>query len=153
MREDVGGGAGGKHCSSARALSRFFFVLGQTALQSLVHIEVTASQVRKQRMAAEKQAAEASAQRMLAGNIGGPSAPYHHRVALLDSRGAQSRSCMTVCPGWSRSCACLKLAWQWNTTCYCERWEIGGLKRRRGAAAIIFFKADFFSLSHACSVL
>ena len=62
--------AGEDHRCSALALSRFFFLLGQAALQTLVHIEATTSQVRKQRMAAEKHAAEMSAQRMMAGLSG-----------------------------------------------------------------------------------
>lgn len=52
------------------ALSRFFFAVGQIALQALVHIEQTASAVRKQRLAAEKAVAESQAQRHLPSQTG-----------------------------------------------------------------------------------
>ena len=46
------------HGSSTDGLSRFFFVLGQIAIQLLVHIEQIASATRRQRLAKEKAAAE-----------------------------------------------------------------------------------------------
>jgi hypothetical protein len=82
--------AEGDYGGSAIALSRFFFVLGQVALQNLVHIEVTASLVRKQRMAAEKQAAEISAQRAMAGQSGQhahPPTPSSHLIAVQLAKG------------------------------------------------------------------
>lgn len=65
-------------------MSRFFFALGQIALQQLVHVEESASAVRRVRLAAEKRAAEARAEHGAAGGrslagwlLGG------HRVSVV----------------------------------------------------------------------
>ncbi|CAL8472231.1 g11773 [Coccomyxa elongata] len=66
--------ASSKHGSdtvSAVALSRFFFVLGQVALQHLVYVEQTAKQIRREVAAKEKAIAEARSERLAAGE--GPS--------------------------------------------------------------------------------
>ena len=72
----VAAGNGDYSSASAAALSRFFFVLGQTALQQLVHVEQISSAVRRQRLAAEKRAAEAQAERLASGESGGVSLPW-----------------------------------------------------------------------------
>lgn len=48
--------------ASSQQLSHFFFALGQVAIHQLVHIENTASTIRKQRLAKEKAALEAQSQ-------------------------------------------------------------------------------------------
>ena len=64
------------HCSAGGAsstdgLARFFFVLGQVAIQLLVHIEHVTSSVRRARLAKEKAASEAQSQPSAA-QEGGP---------------------------------------------------------------------------------
>ena len=56
----------GEAFASEASLSRFFFALGHVALQHLVHVEETASSIRKERLHAEKRAAEAQAEGTLA---------------------------------------------------------------------------------------
>ena len=51
----------------ARALSRFFFVLGQVALQHLVHVETLAKSIRRQAASKEKALAEAASERSASG--------------------------------------------------------------------------------------
>lgn len=58
-----GAGAG----VDARALSHFFFVLGQVALQHLVHVETLAKRIRRQAASQEKALAEAASERTAAG--------------------------------------------------------------------------------------
>ena len=54
----AGGEPGGS--LDARALSRFFFVLGQVALQHTVHVEALAKRIRRQAASREKALAEAA---------------------------------------------------------------------------------------------
>ena len=55
----AGAGEGG-HPASAAALARFFFILGQVALQSLFHIDLIVSSIRKKRLAAESNAGQSA---------------------------------------------------------------------------------------------
>ena len=59
--DEAGGGV------DARALSHFFFVLGQVALQHLVHVETLAKRIRKQAASKEKALAEAASERITSG--------------------------------------------------------------------------------------
>ena len=71
--EDTASGTGPSAVSAA-ALSRFFFVLGQVALQHLVLIERVTKKVRRARMEAEKRAAEDKVERQQAKRSGKASA-------------------------------------------------------------------------------
>lgn len=55
------------HGLDARALSHFFFVLGQVALQHLVHVETLAKRIRRQAASKEKALAEAASERIASG--------------------------------------------------------------------------------------
>ena len=58
----------------ARALSHFFFALGQVALQHLVHIEALARRIRRQAAAKEKALAEAGSEHTAGGQAPAPGA-------------------------------------------------------------------------------